>query len=187
MNLTVYNPDEHEEPQEGSPIPQVQEEVENIVSFSVKSQESQNITVEEVAEILSVTEEKVIELIHGSKISALWTDIDEDGNILSYQIPRTTFYRGLIELQSYLFMEESPDMETWGMEEAEYMSVTEVMETLWINKERFLDLIRAGHIDAYQIKGDWKVRRAFFNEFRPQIEAFLEDDWQGILRFTPEE
>lgn len=49
MNLTVYNPDEPEEPQEGSPIPEVQEEVENIISFSAASP---YMSIEEVATIL---------------------------------------------------------------------------------------------------------------------------------------
>ncbi len=49
MNLTVYNPDEHEEPKEGSPIPEVREEVENIISFSAASP---YMSIEEVATIL---------------------------------------------------------------------------------------------------------------------------------------
>lgn len=52
MTLSIYNPDEHEEPREDSPIPEVREEVENIVSFSVVPPDPNYMSVEEVAEIL---------------------------------------------------------------------------------------------------------------------------------------
>lgn len=51
MNLTVYNPDEPEEP-EDSPIPEAREEVGNIVPFSVTPPDPNYMNIEEVAAIL---------------------------------------------------------------------------------------------------------------------------------------
>lgn len=103
MNLTVYNPDEHEEPKGDSPIPEVREEIENIVSFSVVPPDPNYMSVEEVAKILWKTEEEIMIWI------TKWGALPARDIWGEWRIDREAFERDRSSID--YFFEEDPDEE----------------------------------------------------------------------------